>query len=127
MDQSQSSGKEHIIEIPDNDPNLEDSSDFEQEQDGFSWVESSGGSESVKFIEKNPKIDTSGFSWVESSGGEHVVGAVDGGAEPDEMYVGRAHHNGDLIPGNVHCKDGKLYVTWGEKFLYTTRLLSKFS
>ena len=98
MDQSQSSGKEHIIEIPDNDLN---SSDFEQEQDGFSWVESSGG--------------------------EHVVGAVDGGAEPDEMYVGRAHHRGDLIPGNVHCKDGKLYVPWGEKFLYTTRLLSKFS
>ena len=64
---------------------------------------------------------------MESSGGEHVVGAVDGGAEPDEMYVGRAHHHDDLIPGNVHCKDGTLYVPWGEKFLYTARLLSKFS
>ena len=42
MDQSQSSGKEHIIEIPDNDPNLEDSSDFEQDQDdSSSYYESS--------------------------------------------------------------------------------------
>ena len=36
MDQAQSSDKEHIIEIPDNDPNLEDSSDFEQDQDDSS-------------------------------------------------------------------------------------------
>ena len=78
------------------------------------------------YREKNLAIDTSGFSWVESSGGEHVVGAVDGGAEPDEMYVGRAKHHDDLIPGNVHCKDGTLYVPWGEKCLYTARLLSKF-
>ena len=63
-------------------------------------------------------IDVDGFSWVESSNGEHVVGAIDGGSEPDEMYVGRAYHQYDLIPGNVHCKDGALYVPWGEEFLY---------
>ena len=55
------------------------------------------------------------------------MGAVDGGAEPDEMYVGRAHHHDDLIPGNVHCKDGTLFAPWGKKFLNTSKLLSTLS
>ena len=33
MDQSQSSGKEHVIKIPDNDPNSEDSSSYYDSSD----------------------------------------------------------------------------------------------
>ena len=41
MDQSQSSGKEHIIEIPDNDPNLEDSSSYYDEMEPWKYNDNS--------------------------------------------------------------------------------------
>ena len=68
---------------------------------------------------------TPGFAWKKSCNGEHVVGAVGGGADPDaKWYVGRADHHSDLLPGKVYCKDGELYVPWGEKFLYTDKLFT---
>ena len=55
---------------------------------------------------------TPGFVWVQSSHGEKVVGAVEGGSEPGGMYVGRALHENDLVPGKVHCTHGVLYLPW---------------
>ena len=59
----------------------------------------------------NPPTQHAGFVWVKSSGGEKVVGAIDGG---DGMYVGRAFHQRDLIPGKVHCAHRSLYISWGK-------------
>ena len=58
---------------------------------------------------------TPGFVWVQSSGGEKVVGAVEGGSEPGGMYVGRALHQNDLVPGKVHCTHRVLYLPWGHR------------
>ena len=58
---------------------------------------------------------TPGFVWVRSSGGEKVVGAVDvTGSDQGGMYVGRAHHQNDLIPGKVHRSHRVIYVPWGK-------------
>ena len=53
-----------------------------------------------------------GIVWVQSSHGEKIVGAVEGGSEPGGMYVGRALHENDLVPGKVHCTHGVLYLPW---------------
>ena len=52
-----------------------------------------------------------GYVWVKSSGGEKVVGAIDGG---EGMYVGRAFHQRDLVPGKVHRDHRSLYIPWGK-------------
>ena len=58
---------------------------------------------------------TPGFVWVRSSGGEKVVGAVDvTGSDHGGMYIGRAHHQNDLIPGKVHRSHRVIYVPWGK-------------
>ena len=59
-----------------------------------------------------PKL-TPGFVWVQSSRGEKVVGAINGGSELGGMYIGRAIHENDLVPGKVHCSHGVLYLPWG--------------
>ena len=56
---------------------------------------------------------TPGFVWVQSSHGDKIVGAVEGGSEPGGMYVGRALHQNDLVPGKVHCTHRVLYLPWG--------------
>ena len=58
---------------------------------------------------------TPGFVWVQSSGGEKVIGAVEGGSEPGGMYVGRALHQNDLVPGKVHSSHRVLYLPWGHR------------
>ena len=56
-----------------------------------------------------------GFVWVQSSHGEKVIGAVEGGSKPGEMYIGRAPHQDELVPGKVHRTHGVLYIPWGER------------
>ena len=56
---------------------------------------------------------TQGFVWVQSSHGEKVFGAVEVGSEPGGMYVGRALHQNDLVPGKVHVSHRVLYLPWG--------------
>ena len=55
-----------------------------------------------------------GFVWVKSSGGEKVLGAVHGGYELGEMYVGRAFHQRDLVPGKVLRAHRTIYIPWGK-------------
>ena len=60
------------------------------------------------------QYSTKGFVWVSSSGGEDVKGAITVAAtESETMYVGRASHEGDLVPGKVHKSHNVLYVPWG--------------
>ena len=57
-----------------------------------------------------------GFCWVNSANGENVAGAVIGGDEPGSgggLYIGRANHNGDLVPGKVHRKYKLAYIAHG--------------
>jgi hypothetical protein len=74
------------------------------------------------------------FSWVAAAGGSIPSGALFGGRDLNnvELYVGRAHHNGALTPGNkklfyrkyllnlqflnegkVNPRHGVCYVSWG--------------
>merc|ERR1711973_392343 len=60
------------------------------------------------------QYSTKGFVWVCSSGGEDVKGAITVEAtESETMYVGRASHEDDLVPGKVHKSHNVLYVPWG--------------
>ncbi|XP_076763777.1 uncharacterized protein LOC143430933 isoform X4 [Xylocopa sonorina] len=53
------------------------------------------------------------FCWCESSGGMVPPGAVKGGEDGEPLYVGRAHHEGALLPGKVKPGDSVCYVAWG--------------
>ncbi|PSN44181.1 hypothetical protein C0J52_20710, partial [Blattella germanica] len=51
--------------------------------------------------------------WVDAQGGEVPSGAVPGGFDNEQVYVGRASHEGALIPGKVVPSHGVCYVPWG--------------
>jgi hypothetical protein len=53
--------------------------------------------------------------WVPSAGSSLPDGAVAGGRDSDGtvLYVGRAHHEGALIPGKLNISHGVVYVPWG--------------
>ena len=51
--------------------------------------------------------------WVDAQGGEVPPGAVPGGFDNEQLYVGRAQHEGALIPGKVVPSHGVCYVAWG--------------
>nr|ADV17352.1 farnesoic acid methyltransferase [Schistocerca gregaria]AEV89769.1 farnesoic acid O-methyltransferase [Schistocerca gregaria] len=52
-------------------------------------------------------------TWVPARAGEVPPGAVPGGYDNEQLYVGRARHEGALIPGKVHPSHGVCYVAWG--------------
>ena len=57
---------------------------------------------------------TPGFVWVNSSHGQTIVGAVEWGNESGGIiYIGRALHENDCVPGKVNCTSGTLYLPWG--------------
>ena len=58
------------------------------------------------------------FKWIKSSNGEKVTGAIQGGCKHGEMYIGRAFHVADLIPGKFPCSHDVLYLPWGGKEYY---------
>ena len=58
------------------------------------------------------------FKWIKSSNGEKVTGAIQGGCKHGEMYIGRAFHVSDLIPGKFPCSHDVLYLPWGGKEYY---------
>ncbi|CAL7949665.1 unnamed protein product [Xylocopa violacea] len=53
------------------------------------------------------------FCWCEASGGMVPPGAVKGGEDGEPLYVGRARHEGALLPGKVKPGDSVCYVAWG--------------
>lgn len=51
--------------------------------------------------------------WVPASDGEIPPNAVVGGADGEDMYIGRAQHEGAIIPGKVIAAHKVCYVPWG--------------
>uniref|UniRef100_A0A1W7RA66 Methyltransferase-like protein n=1 Tax=Hadrurus spadix TaxID=141984 RepID=A0A1W7RA66_9SCOR len=52
--------------------------------------------------------------WLFGSSGQVPPCAVQGGYDGgDTIYVARAHHNGDNIPGKLLPSHGCVYVSWG--------------
>jgi Protein of unknown function (DUF3421) len=62
-------------------------------------------------------LNTGGFSWQYSSDGEVPSNAVVGGqtSENEPLYVGRAVHEGLVIPGKVHKSHECLYLPHGKE------------
>ncbi|KAH8413837.1 hypothetical protein KR222_009131, partial [Zaprionus bogoriensis] len=53
-------------------------------------------------------------SWVAAANGEVPPNALQGGFDSNEqLYIARARHEGDLIPGKLHPSHGVTYVAWG--------------
>ncbi|CAH0395524.1 unnamed protein product [Bemisia tabaci] len=50
--------------------------------------------------------------WVPASNGAIPPNAVKGGFDKIELYVGRAHHDGALIPGKIVPSHGMCYIAW---------------
>ncbi|XP_013776957.1 natterin-4-like [Limulus polyphemus] len=56
----------------------------------------------------------SAAEWVYAEGGQVPNGAVPGGEDSGEtIYVARAHHGGDNIPGKLHPSHECVYIPWG--------------
>lgn len=51
--------------------------------------------------------------WVDASGGMVPPGAVEGGQDGEPLFVGRAHHEGALLPGKLKASHSVCYVSWG--------------
>lgn len=64
-------------------------------------------------FEGGPPVASGPVTWIPASGGTIPPGAVMGGYDNENIYVGRAHHEGALIPGKVLSSHGVCYVPWG--------------
>lgn len=54
------------------------------------------------------------YEWVSASQGEVPTNAVQGGFDgSDPLYVARARHEDDLVPGKLHSTHGVCYIAWG--------------
>ncbi|XP_050590640.1 uncharacterized protein LOC126922244 isoform X2 [Bombus affinis] len=60
-------------------------------------------------------MDIGEFCWCDATGGIIPPGAVEGGKDisGEPLYVGRAYHEGALLPGKVKPGDSVCYVAWG--------------
>jgi len=51
--------------------------------------------------------------WVDAANGMVPPGAVPAGMDSEQLYVGRARHEGAFLPGKVVPSHGVCYVPWG--------------
>ncbi|XP_029165549.1 uncharacterized protein LOC114936495 isoform X3 [Nylanderia fulva] len=58
-------------------------------------------------------LDAGSACWCDASGGMVPPDAVEGGNDDGPLFVGRAHHEGALIPGKVKPSHSVCYVAWG--------------
>ncbi|KAK2582902.1 hypothetical protein KPH14_008972 [Odynerus spinipes] len=58
-------------------------------------------------------LSTGSICWCDASGGMIPPGGVVGGRDDEPLYVGRAHHEGALIPGKVKPSHSVCYIPWG--------------
>ncbi|XP_018369129.1 PREDICTED: uncharacterized protein LOC108765092 isoform X4 [Trachymyrmex cornetzi] len=58
-------------------------------------------------------LDAGSVCWCDASGGMVPPDAVEGGQDEEPLFVGRAHHEGALIPGKVKPGHSVCYVAWG--------------
>lgn len=52
-------------------------------------------------------------NWVPVNGGAIPPNAIEGGVDGETLFIGRAEHEGALIPGKVVPSHGVCYVAWG--------------
>jgi len=62
-------------------------------------------------VSKHPEC----FDWIHATGDEIPPGAVHGGVDENDepLYIGRAWHEGCLIPGKIVKAHACCYVPWG--------------
>lgn len=53
--------------------------------------------------------------WIDASNGEIPSGAVQGGADDEPLYVGRANHEDEVLPGKVKPSHSVCYISHGGK------------
>ncbi|XP_011701794.1 PREDICTED: uncharacterized protein LOC105458296 isoform X2 [Wasmannia auropunctata] len=58
-------------------------------------------------------IDAGSACWCDASGGMVPPDALEGGHDDEPLFVGRAHHEGALIPGKVKPSHSVCYIAWG--------------
>lgn len=58
-------------------------------------------------------LDAGSVCWCDASGGMIPPDAVEGGNDGEPLFVGRAHHEGALIPGKVKPSHSVCYIAWG--------------
>lgn len=59
-------------------------------------------------------VETTGpAQWVATKGGEIPPNAIPAGFDNEQLYVGRANHEGAILPGKVVPSHGVCYVPWG--------------
>ncbi|KMQ95579.1 c3 and pzp-like alpha-2-macroglobulin domain-containing protein 8 protein [Lasius niger] len=58
-------------------------------------------------------LDAGSACWCDASGGMVPPDAVEGGNDDGPLFVGRAHHEGALIPGKVKPSHSVCYIAWG--------------
>lgn len=78
---------------------------------GCLYIPYGGGEHKLEHYEVLVQPET----WVSSSGCNIVPGTVHAGsdADGDAIYVGRAYHDGDLLPAKVIPSKGCAYVAYG--------------
>lgn len=60
-----------------------------------------------------PQREFDSSCWVAGQGSQLPPGAVAGGQDGEELFVGRASHEGALIPGKIVGSHGVCYIAWG--------------
>ncbi|XP_076234199.1 uncharacterized protein LOC143179071 isoform X3 [Calliopsis andreniformis] len=58
-------------------------------------------------------LEMGDICWCDASGGMVPPAAVEGGKDDETLYVGRAYHEGALLPGKVKPGHSVCYVAWG--------------
>lgn len=78
-----------------------------------SWIIEAGlSSSSAPILASAPMSGTA--HWLPVTGGASLPPtAVQGGVDGEPLYIGRAHHEGALIPGKIVPSHGVCYVAWG--------------
>ncbi|XP_008546651.1 uncharacterized protein LOC103570631 isoform X1 [Microplitis demolitor] len=58
-------------------------------------------------------VTAGSICWCDASGSSMPPGAVAGGRDDEPLFIGRASHEGAMIPGKVKPSHGVCYVAWG--------------
>lgn len=56
---------------------------------------------------------TISWYWVPASNGKVPANAVVGGFDGVNLYIARANHKGEVVPGKLHPPSGSCYIPWG--------------
>ena len=82
---------------------------------GYFGVCTGHGSSGEWEIDDAPDMPSAGgeVAWVPSQAGVVPPNAVMGGFDNENLYVGRAQHEGAVIPGKIVSSHGVCYIPWG--------------